>query len=450
MTIYSSRQNKEVVVELKSILKKDNSLKLLFISAYVVVGIFIGAFLIITLSIVNNHKPMYAFLPPTPNRITISAQENERLNQYFSFLKLKNDNLKQEMILQSINSTTDDFSKPPISKFEKPAKAYEVLPVYFATDRNYNANSTPSNRFGGDRGKLVYGECDVSIPATHHLGNLESPSWLKFEFNEDVKKHITVMSILNIDDEEIYFGEIKQSLGDDPTNSALIFIHGYNVSFYDAARRTAQLAYDLNFVGPSIFYSWPSDSKIDGYFHDEQNIEWSEPNIQKFIVDVVKRTNPINLYIIAHSMGNRALTNAIIEIERDNPEILGKIRNIILTAPDIDADVFKNNIAPKIVTGKIPVTLYASSNDKALKLSKKIHAYSRAGDSKPDMMIYSGIESIDASNVETDFIGHSYYAESKSVLSDIFDIIKNGSKANARFGLESLAGKNGKYWKFKN
>jgi esterase/lipase superfamily enzyme len=35
-------------------------------------------------------------------------------------------------------------------------------------------------------------------------------------------------------------------------------VHGYNVSFDDAALRTAQLAYDLTFDCPAAFFSWPS------------------------------------------------------------------------------------------------------------------------------------------------------------------------------------------------
>jgi Alpha/beta hydrolase of unknown function (DUF900) len=35
-----------------------------------------------------------------------------------------------------------------------------------------------------------------------------------------------------------------------PSRDAFIFVHGYNVSFPDAARRTAQIAFDLHIPAP--------------------------------------------------------------------------------------------------------------------------------------------------------------------------------------------------------
>ena len=41
-------------------------------------------------------------------------------------------------------------------------------------------------------------------------------------------------------------------------NQLLVFVHGYNVDFDNAVRRAGQLAYDLNFDGPTFLFSWPS------------------------------------------------------------------------------------------------------------------------------------------------------------------------------------------------
>ena len=42
-----------------------------------------------------------------------------------------------------------------------------------------------------------------------------------------------------------------------------MFVHGFNVSFADAARRTAQIAYDLAFGGPGAL-SWPYSATFTG------------------------------------------------------------------------------------------------------------------------------------------------------------------------------------------
>jgi esterase/lipase superfamily enzyme len=48
---------------------------------------------------------------------------------------------------------------------------------------------------------------------------------------------------------------------------AFVFIHGYNVSFEDAARRTGQFAYDLKFVGAPIFTAGLQRA-ISAYYYD--------------------------------------------------------------------------------------------------------------------------------------------------------------------------------------
>jgi esterase/lipase superfamily enzyme len=52
---------------------------------------------------------------------------------------------------------------------------------------------------------------------------------------------------------------------------AFIFVNGCNVSFEDAARRTGQFAYDLEFLGVLIFY-WPSNGKFADYMNDENSV----------------------------------------------------------------------------------------------------------------------------------------------------------------------------------
>jgi len=65
------------------------------------------------------------------------------------------------------------------------------------------------------------------------------------------------------------------------------------------------------------------------------------------------------------------------------------------------------------------------------------------------LVIVQGIDTIDATNVSTDFIGHSYFAESRSVISDIFYLIKDGKSAQERFGLIENNTAAGRYWVFK-
>lgn len=120
-----------------------------------------------------------------------------------------------------------------------------------------------------------------------------------------------------------------------------------------------------------VFYSWPSQARTSAYTIDEQNAEWTQTNLKNFLIDFLEKSDSKNIYLIAHSMGNRILSRAIIDVLNTNTDYRNRIKEVILTAPDIDADVFKRDIAPALVAQGEPVTLYASSTDKALAASRR-------------------------------------------------------------------------------
>jgi esterase/lipase superfamily enzyme len=97
------------------------------------------------------------------------------------------------------------------------------------------------------------------------------------------------------------------------------------------------------------------------------------------------------------------------------------------------------------------VTLYASSRDWALWASRNYHGgYRRAGDSDGEVVIVPGVDTIDASAVETSLgVGHFYYAENRSVLSDMFYVLREGKPPDQRFGLMPMTRGGDKYWIFR-
>lgn len=352
------------------------------------------------------------------------------------------------VLLSGCIASKDEPMPKSIPEIPESELAYATVKVFYATDRNLTANKNPSEMFGANRSQLKYGTCEVSIPRDHRMGELESPSIWRLEFREDASKHVVLLSVANTSKDK-FFGDIRARVSKSKKNNAFIFVHGYNVSFEDAARRTAQITYDLGFDGAPTFYSWPSQGSTPAYTVDEQNIEWAQANLKKFLEDFFTRSEAQNIYLIAHSMGNRALTRALVSLLNDKPALRTRLKEVILTAPDIDADVFKRDIAPALTATGRPVTLYASSTDLALAASKKVHGYPRAGDSGQGLVVVSGIETIDATLTDTSLLGHSYFAETKSVLSDMFYLIGNGKRADQRFGLRSVDGEAGRYWEFK-
>jgi len=325
---------------------------------------------------------------------------------------------------------------------------YVIVRTYFSTDRNWTGTKKPAQMFGGRRSKLSYGISDVSIPRDHRMGELESPSIWRLEFRESPNKHVMLVST-EVSSKNKFFENLSARVRQSPKNSAFLFVHGYNVTFEDAARRTAQISYDLGFEGAPVFYSWPSQGTTAAYTVDEQNIEWAQTDLRVFLEDFFTRSDAKNIYVIAHSMGNRALTRALASLMTDRPELRNRLKEIVLAAPDIDAAVFKGVIAPALVAAGRPITMYSSSEDLALTASKIVHEYPRAGDSGEDLVVVPGVETIDATGIDTSLVGHSYFAETRSLLSDIFQLVQNAYRANQRFGLRPMNSEGGQYWSFK-
>ncbi|HEU0152195.1 MAG TPA: alpha/beta hydrolase [Arenimonas sp.] len=332
-----------------------------------------------------------------------------------------------------------------------PDSNYATMRVFYATDREAARNFTDTpvaERYGPARGKVEYGTAEVSIPREHQAGLLESPSILRLEFREDPARHVVLMAVQRRS-RELFFRELSERVQRSEGGNAFLFVHGYNVAFADAARRTAQMSYDLAFDGAAVFYSWPSQASLPGYTVDESNIEWSTPHIKDFLVDFAEKSDAQNLYLIAHSMGNRGLTRALQSLVQERPDLRGRFREIILAAPDIDAEVFRRDLAPALRQAGQRVTLYASSNDLALQASKQVHGYARAGDSGDGLMVLPGVETIDATGVDQSALAHSYFVESRPVIRDILDLLRHNLPADRRAGLVVGQHPGGSFWRFR-
>ncbi|HXV23238.1 MAG TPA: alpha/beta fold hydrolase, partial [Alphaproteobacteria bacterium] len=334
--------------------------------------------------------------------------------------------------------------------FPLPAAGPEpvIVPVFYTTDRRVTYSATPQEWYGSMRGPLSYGRVEVTIPLDHRLGHLEAPSFWRFEFREDPSKHVVFFS-LEVLPEQKFYRELRSRVAASPQDDAFVFIHGYNVSFEDAARRTGQIAYDLNFQGAPILYSWPSRGELDDYPTDLNNAEWTVPHLQQFLSDLRERSGAQKIHLIAHSMGNKPLVSALAAMVGDPDAGDAAVFNqVLLTAPDIDADIFRT-IAEQVVVAANRVTLYASQRDKALQIARQFHGLPRAGDASEGLVIVDGIDTIEASAVDTSLVGHSYYGDNRSVLSDIFAILKTQASPMERFGLRPAFYQGKRYWIFR-
>jgi esterase/lipase superfamily enzyme len=321
------------------------------------------------------------------------------------------------------------------------AEPYKIVPVFYGTDRARTGAKEPRDFYGAERGQLELGRCEVSIPKTHVRGKLESPSIWRGEFKEDPDKHVVLLKLIPLEPGE-FNKQFQTRLGEVESRHVFVFIHGYNVEFVDAARRTAQLANDLKFPGVPVLYSWPSQGRIWNYLADGQAVRATEPHLKQFLSNLVAQANGARIHLVAHSMGNRALTRVLQSFAAENAgQLFGEV---ILTAPDIEAETLRE-LAPDLKKVAQRITLYASSGDAALVASQTLNRSQRAGDSLPDMVVVPGIDSIDATGINTDLLGHSYFAQMEPVMDDINLLLNEGRLPADRKLLVQMRGA-GTYW----
>jgi Alpha/beta hydrolase of unknown function (DUF900) len=185
---------------------------------------------------------------------------------------------------------------------------YLEVPVHYATDRRPEVVKDVVSGFGGDRGELAYGIVMVGIPDDHRLGALEKPRKWRLQFRARPGRDVAVGSLAPLARHE-FVKSAGDLAADTASGDALVFIHGYRVSFEDAARRAAQLAYDLQFTGVPMLYSWPSEARARRYAVDEDNARWSLPHFREFL-RVLREEVGCPVHVIAHSMGNRVAWTA--------------------------------------------------------------------------------------------------------------------------------------------
>jgi esterase/lipase superfamily enzyme len=236
---------------------------------------------------------------------------------------------------------------------------------------------------------------------------------------------------------------------------AFVFVHGFWTTFDDALYRTAQIAYDLGdgetTFGTAFLYSWPSGGALKDYKYDFDSARFAIDHLEAFLSLVASRSGAAHLHVIAHSMGNWPMLAVLDKVARA-PTNKTKIDQIILAAPDIDAAEFAK-MAFAISTIANGVTLYASSNDFAMKAAREAHhGVPRAGDvPSSGPVIVKGVDTIDVSNISTDvFGGHAEYVEKRELLNDVALILRKGiHPPSERMPiLETLSLRKLVYWRY--
>ena len=320
-----------------------------------------------------------------------------------------------------------------------------LYPVWFGTNRRPSADG---RGFTGERhSRTTLGQVTVRVPEAHRFGETGSSFWSKLkrlDFRDDRLR----LHGVKAQDAADFYSSLQAAMQKEGTPHALFFLHGFNVSFEDAAIRAAQLGCDLAVPGATAFFSWPSRGNVVAYPADEASIEASERAITDFLVDFAAKSGAAKIHVIAHSMGNRGLLRALQRIAA-HAETRGKVKfgQIFLAAPDVDRDLFLD-LARLYPEHSERTTLYASDGDLPVHLSAKLHDAPRAGYFKP-YTVTPGVDTIAVPDFDLDLLGHSYFAQAEALLHDMFDLMRHGAAPGKRQRIMPTTDGGATFWKLR-
>lgn len=409
-----------------------------------------------------------SLLSISETRFSVAATELNRLGKYYGRKEMDHHmhGGPRDGVIFS-RARGDGESKPDLSSGSEMPLAFmhrglieqqgnekmeTLVPVFFATDRIVDGRSqSPKRRFKNGRGVgvLTYGLAEVSIPRHHKIGKLERPAIWKFQFTENSEKHVFITSceIKGENDwDSLAIDRMKQTR----SSAALVFVHGYNTTFDQSIRSAAQIGYDLQFEGLITAYSWASAANVDAYYSDMNSALDTKILLGQFLLKLKNDLEVNEINVIAHSMGNRALINALLGM----PKMQGDahlLKEVVMAAPDVAECDFRGALA--IICGIANrYTLYGSENDFAINISKlERRGEPRAGDGGKNIVVLEEAETVDASAVGGDVLGlgHDYISSKRTVLSDLYYLIRKSMPASDRHSMIKKFKNELPYWVFK-
>jgi esterase/lipase superfamily enzyme len=288
--------------------------------------------------------------------------------------------------------------------------------IFVATTREASAEPV---YFSGERGpKLAFARLDFTVPRSHKPGELELPD----SGPSDPAKHFTVTGVQRLDLAPI-LADVRREILRRPASQrdVLVFVHGFNTNFADAAFRFAQIVHDSGFKGVPVLFTWPSRGQLLAYPYDRESAYYSRDFLERNLRAIASDLGATRMDILAHSMGTLLTLETLRQASiRGDGTFGGRLRDVMLAAPDVDLDVFRTQMAEI----KRPVTVFVSADDRALDFSRRF-----AGDktrlgavSAKDKDIIAELEKlgariIDLSEVASgDSLNHSKFASSPKVV----------------------------------
>lgn len=275
--------------------------------------------------------------------------------------------------------------------------------------------------FTGERAKVPsFAEITVSIPPgnARKIGEVAWPKRLPSNPATDFAT-LKANEISRDDARKWLTASVRKSRD----GSVLVFIHGFNNRFEDSVYRFAQIVQDSGIASAPVLVTWPSRASLLAYGYDRESTNYTRNALEMLFQYLAKDVRVKEVSILAHSMGNWLALEALRQMAIRNNGLPAKFENVMLASPDVDVDVFRQQISD-IGTQHPKFTLFVSRDDRALAVSRRVWGdVARLGSIDPEQSPYkkeladSQISVVDLTTIKSgDRLNHGKFAESPEIV----------------------------------
>ena len=327
----------------------------------------------------------------------------------------------------------------------------EYCKIWFGTNRNPINSDHSKASFGSEYVQQLHtGLCQVRIPKGLNLAK-RYRSWIT-----DTVRPSPEFSNFRILSNQEYQQEYQKYLTDIENSSdpcAIVYLHGFGVTFEGAAIRAAKIGTDLRGSDVMALFSWPSKGSItpQGYISDSDSARASAEYLIEYL-RFLKESLKINqIHLVAYSMGHLCLHEALRKLYAENTSNDQLFKQLVIAASDLDMRTFNQylNVYEKAATR---TTRYVSRNDLVLKLSRYLHNRSdRVGliDDYVSEKLPLFVDTIDVTPLQNIWLaGHGYFSRSREVMSDIYYSLLRTLPPYERYFLRQSIDGLENYWQF--
>ena len=333
---------------------------------------------------------------------------------------------------------------------------------FYATNRRTNQkDGTVEERFSNEReAGLKFGLFDTGLEPSLGVGMLVNPTdWFQ---NEEIQ----LRDVRGLQ-QAAFIEKLRKQVRESPYRSLLINVNGFRERFPSALRKTAFLAHVLDIDSPLLVFDWPGDqgSTPRGYRRAQRVARESGEELAETIRLIIREVQPERLWLLANSMGAEVVVNAfaLLYKEGDLADPETEFEDVVLTAPDVSHEDFGGRFKEEITALTRNLTVYVSSNDRALLMSRILNRGRRLGEStvnpaNPDQseeaarafeLVEPGSESVtlvDVTPVNRTRNFHNFSLETPEFFDDLFLRLTNSETPRSRLQYRIRTPDGAVYW----